>query len=127
MSVFDTLNQKYSDIKFELYPKENDKSVYLTGFIVPYKLRNQGIGTKFMEDLTHIADENGYKIKLTPSSSYGGNVIRLKRFYERFGFVENKGKNKDFSHREAMHREPKTPNSLNEEISRIKSIIKTIL
>jgi hypothetical protein len=101
------LKQKYTDIRFELYPNEKFKRIYLTGFIVPASLRNTGIGTKFMEDLTRLADEHGYKLTLSPSSSYGGNVNRLKDFYQRFGFVMNKGKNRDFSHREDMYRDPK--------------------
>ena len=31
---------------------------------------------------------------------------RLKTFYKRFGFVENKGRNKDFSYRDSMYRLP---------------------
>jgi predicted N-acetyltransferase YhbS len=120
MESFQILKEKYSDIKFELYLSEKDKSVLLTGFIVPVKLRNTGVGTKFMEDLIKIADEYGYKIKLSPSASYGGNVNRLFNFYGRFGFVRNKGKNRDFSHLEDMHR---LPLKLNEEIERIKTII----
>jgi predicted GNAT family acetyltransferase len=130
MDVFEILKEKYSDIKFELYPREKDMSVLLTGFIVPYKLRGTGIGTRFMEDLIKIADENRYKIKLSPSSSYGGNVNRLFDFYGRFGFVRNKGKNRDFTHREDMYRDPKDPNNvenLNEQLERIKSIIKSII
>ena len=32
---------------------------------------------------------------------------RLKKFYKKFGFVENKGRNKDFEISELMYREPK--------------------
>ena len=127
MDPFEILKTKYPDIRFELYTKDKDKSVLLTGFIVPYKLRNTGIGTNFMNDLVKIADETGYKIKLSPSSSYGGNVNRLYDFYSRFGFVRNKGKNRDFSHKESMYREPLKSNNLNEEINRFKSIIKYII
>lgn len=117
-SPFDVLDQKYPDIRFELYPTEKAKRVYLTGFIVPYTMRGQGVGSAFMNDLTKIADDNGWKITLTPSDSYGGNVTRLKSFYKSFGFVENKGQNRDFSHREDMYRDPK--GSLNEEISKMR-------
>lgn len=104
---FNVLDSKYPDIRFELYTKEKDKSVYLTGFIVPQSMRNQGVGSDFMDDLIKIADGDGWKITLTPSSSYGGNVNRLKKFYKEFGFVENKGQNRDFTHKEDMYREPK--------------------
>lgn len=108
------LKEKYSNIRFELYTNEKYKRIYLTGFIVPIKMRNSGIGTSFMEDLTNLADQYGYQITLTPHQSYGGNVNKLKDFYQRFGFVFNKGKEKDFTHRELMHRNPKNTD-INEE------------
>lgn len=107
------LKEKYPNIRFELIPNEKYNRIYLTGFMVPFSLRNTGIGTSFMEDLTKLADQYGYQITLTPDDSYGGNVNRLKDFYQRFGFVFNKGKyNKDFTHKELMHR---NPNNLQEE------------
>jgi L-amino acid N-acyltransferase YncA len=115
MTIQDTLNQKYPDIRFELYQNDTKKTIFLTGFIVPVKLRNQGIGTKLMNDLTRLADEHGFKITLTPSDSYGGNVTKLKDFYQRFGFVFNKGKNRDFTHMEDMYRLPKTTELTEEE------------
>jgi predicted GNAT family acetyltransferase len=122
-SPFDILGQKYPDIRFELYPNDKAKRVYLTGFIVPYTMRGQGVGSSFMNDLTKIADENGWTITLTPSSSYGGNVTRLKQFYKGFGFVENKGSNRDFSHREDMYRSPQGADALNEEIEKMRSTL----
>jgi len=73
--------------------------------IVPKEKRSQGIGTQVMEDLVRIADQQGRRIALTPSTDFGGtSVSRLKDFYSRFGFVENKGKNKDFATKETMLR-----------------------
>jgi GNAT superfamily N-acetyltransferase len=86
-------------------------------------MRGQGVGSSFMEDLIKIADDNGWTITLTPSSSYGGNVTRLKSFYKGFGFIENKGQNRDFSHREDMYRSPQGADQLNEEIKMIKSTL----
>jgi hypothetical protein len=106
------LIQKYSNIRFELIPNEKYKRIYLTGFIVPFKLRGTGIGTSFMEDLTRLADEHGYQLTLSPDNAYGGNLNRLKDFYQRFGFVFNKGREKDFTHKELMHRNPKNVNEV---------------
>lgn len=63
-----------------------------------------GVGTSFMTDLVDLADIKGSTIALTPSGDFGGNVKRLKEFYKRFGFVENKGKNKDYEISETMYR-----------------------
>ena len=68
--------------------------------------RGEGAGTAYMEALTAYADATGKQIALTPSADFGGTVTRLHKFYKRFGFVENKGKNKDFTTQEAMVREP---------------------
>lgn len=66
-----------------------------------------GYGSRFMEELTKIADENGWVLALTPDISFGGtSVNRLKNFYKRFGFKPNKGRNTDFNTRESMIRKP---------------------
>lgn len=70
--------------------------------------RQQGAGTKIMADITAWADANGKTIGLTPSGDFGGNKSRLVKFYKRFGFIENKGKNRDFEISEAMFRIPRT-------------------
>ena len=66
-----------------------------------------GRGTRFMTDLANAADRNGWTLALTPDDSYGAtSVNRLKRFYKRFGFKENKGRNTDFLINESMVRYP---------------------
>ena len=70
--------------------------------------KGQGNGTRFMEDLARLADEKGWTLALTPSGSFGAKSIsRLKDFYKRFDFKDNKGRNTDFSTRESMVRPPK--------------------
>jgi GNAT superfamily N-acetyltransferase len=83
------------------------KDINLSRIVVPKEMRNQGIGTQVMNDLSEYADGIGKRITLTPSGDFGGSVPKLKTFYKELGFVENKGKNKDFSTRETMYREPK--------------------
>ncbi len=117
MNIPEILRSEYPDpkqIRFDLYQDDKRKVLFLTGFIVNPSLRSQGLGSEFMTKLTDLADQIGYKVILTPDSSYGGNVNRLKDFYQRFGFVFNKGKYRDFSHKEDMYRIPKTQ-EINEE------------
>ena len=53
------------------------------------------------------ASINKSLIILTPSDSFGAtSILRLKKFYKRFGFVENKGRNKDFQLSCGMYRKP---------------------
>ena len=76
--------------------------VNLTHFVVNNK--NSGNGTRFMEDLIRNADKNGWILTLTPDDSFSGSIPRLKKFYKRFGFKDNKGRNTDFETRESMLR-----------------------
>lgn len=71
---------------------------------LPKEGRQQGAGTKIMADITAWADANGKALALTPSADFGGNKARLVKFYKRSGFIENKGKNRDFEISEAMYR-----------------------
>jgi GNAT superfamily N-acetyltransferase len=83
-------------------------AIELSKIVVPKDARGAGVGTAAMEDLIRYADENGKRIVITPSTDFGASSVpRLKQFYKRFGFVENSGKNKDFSTRQTMYRDPK--------------------
>jgi GNAT superfamily N-acetyltransferase len=76
--------------------------------------RDAGQGTKAMQDIVDRMDREGAIIALTPDDAFGGNKNRLIKFYKRFGFVPNKGRNKDFRFRETMIRYPQTNESVNE-------------
>ena len=100
----DDIAKKYPDVIIDA--SVGKKDINLSRIVVPKEMRNQGVGTQVMSDLSEYADSIGKRITLTPSSDFGGSVPKLKSFYKELGFVENKGKNKDFSTREAMYREP---------------------
>jgi len=63
-----------------------------------------------MGDIIDYADKNNMIVTLTASGSYGSAKGRLISFYKRFGFVPNKGRNKDFRFQDTLIREPKTMN-----------------
>ena len=82
--------------------------IVLSQVVVPKEKRGEGIGTEFMEELISLADRTGKRITLTPDTTYGGSsVSRLRNFYKRFGFVDNKGRNKDYTTGELMYRRPR--------------------
>lgn len=56
----------------------------------------EGIGTRVMNEIVTFADGHQKIIVLTPSSSFGGSVVRLKAFFRRFGFLPNAGRRKDY-------------------------------
>jgi len=95
------------DLMGDLNKKGALGDLTLSRIEVPKDKQGSGIGSKAMEDIVKYADENGKRIVLTPSTDFGAtSVNRLKDFYKQFGFVENKGSNKDFTTKETMYREP---------------------
>uniref|UniRef100_A0A6M3K8T1 Putative acetyltransferase n=1 Tax=viral metagenome TaxID=1070528 RepID=A0A6M3K8T1_9ZZZZ len=91
----------------ENYISEGKYGITLSDIRVPKEQRGQGIGTQAIKELIGYADKTGQRIILTPSKDFGAtSVARLKEFYKKLGFVENKGRNKDYQIRETMYREP---------------------
>ncbi len=102
-AITDSLRAKYPNVDVSVI---GDDKLHLSKIVVPKDQRNQGLGTQVMDDLVKQADDIGATVTLSPSSDFGGNKERLKDFYKRFGFVQNKGKNKDFTIWESMYRTP---------------------
>ena len=62
-----------------------------------------------MKAITDHADKTGQRVTLRlAEKGYNGSKgpNSLRDFYKRFGFVDNKGRNKDFSISDHMYREP---------------------
>lgn len=86
---------------------QDGRQLVVSKIVVPKESRSSGIGSQIMRDLTDLADASGKTMALTPDGSFGGSVPRLKQFYGRFGFVENKGRARDFDFMESMYRTPR--------------------
>ena len=100
-----SLISKYKGLQLSIYNKRD--KIYLSRIEIFKEYRNIGIGNKIMNDIIDFADKNSKIITLTPSTDFGAtSVSRLKSFYKRFGFIENTGKNKDYSISESMYRLP---------------------
>ena len=99
-----TLAVKYPDVVLDI--AESPKAIDLSRIVVPKEMRNQGLGSSVMQDLIDYADQTGKQVRLSPSSDFGGSPTRLNKFYKEFGFVDNRGRNKDFTTRETMIRNP---------------------
>lgn len=98
------LQSEHDGLKLSIFG--NGQNVTLSKIIIPDGSRGAGIGSQVMNKITEWADQNQKTIALTPSADFGGNKKRLGEFYKRFGFVENKGRNKDFEISESMYRSP---------------------
>ena len=100
-----------AEVEVDLYPLRGDSNtLYLSKIAVPEGQRGQGLGTKAMQGVIARADAEGKRVVLSPSTEYGATSVgRLKDFYKRFGFVENKGRNKNYAVSQTMYRDPKKP------------------
>jgi GNAT superfamily N-acetyltransferase len=104
--IEDTIRQQYPDVTVNISGNP-ERGYELSRIVISENQRESGLGTRVMEDIVRMADEQGARISLTPETSFGGTSVgRLTDFYKRFGFVENKGRNKDFSTRNTMYRDP---------------------
>jgi GNAT superfamily N-acetyltransferase len=103
-NIENALIKKYPNVDLDIY--ETDKGLTLSKIVLPKEDRNKGIGSKILEDLIAYADKNNLTVGVTPDSTFGGNKNKLKSFYKKFGFLDNKGRNKDFTFRETMVRQP---------------------
>jgi len=97
--------QKEHGIEADVW--DGKRGIELSKIIVPKEKRGEGIGSKFMEELASHADKKGKRIVLSPSKDFGASSVdRLKGFYKKYGFVENKGKHKDYEISHSMYRNP---------------------
>ena len=100
------LEAKYKDQTDYLHVSEGKDSIQLSNIVIKKGFRGQGIGSRFMRDLIDYADRVHKVITLTPTSEFGSSLGRLKEFYKGFGFVENKGRRKNFEISDSMYRIP---------------------
>jgi GNAT superfamily N-acetyltransferase len=105
------LQNKYDGLT-TLFLSESNGVISIDMIEVDSAMRKGGIGTSVMNDILLYADINGKEISLIPAlkDDRKGTTSRnrLVDFYKRFGFVENTGRNKDFSKKSgSMFRLPK--------------------
>jgi predicted GNAT family acetyltransferase len=95
------------------------KNQYLTlnKIIIHREFRGRGFADKAMRLLIDFADKNNKIITLTPDNVWGASKERLKKWYQSYGFVPNKGRHADYQTSESMYRLPK--NTVNEMYQRL--------
>lgn len=92
------IKSKYPQLhQIELFMDGDKNSLFLGDVSVKDQFRGTGVGTRVMNDIVAFADANGVPIVLIPNpeSETKAAVKRLILFYNRFGFVVNRGKNAD--------------------------------
>ena len=126
VGIEDILRAKYPDVKLSISGTA-ERGYTLNRIDVPKTKRNSGVGTAIMGDLVNLADQQGAVLKLSPSGDFGGSIPRLKDFYARFGFIQNKGKNSDYAISESMYRPPASVSNLPAPRNEAEAIAKNIL
>lgn len=96
--------RKHPGMKFHLYHNQSG-DIDLHSIEVPKEKRRSGIGSRAIKGLSNYADRNNKRVVLTPQAEKGYKG-KLDKFYKEKGFVPNKGRNKDFTTRAGMIREP---------------------
>jgi hypothetical protein len=99
------LKNKY-DLK-KLYLSENLNEVSINNIIVNNK--NNGIGSAIIQEIIDYADKNNKKVLLNAEVNKAEGTTsknRLIKFYKRFSFVENKGRNIMYEVNYSMYRLP---------------------
>lgn len=107
-TVVSALKAKFQ-VDLSLSYNNTKNTMTLHKIVVPKEQRGTGVGTSVMIEICSLADQLGAKLTLTPSADFGGSVNKLITFYSKFGFVQNKGKNKDFEISDSMYRLPNNP------------------
>lgn len=102
MQIFDLRDSIINKYPVVLGISCNYGNIRVHSIVVEKSQRNQGIGTAVMNEIIAFADSNNLTITLTPDSSLGGNLRRLKKFYRRLGFK----KYTEFFFTDALIREP---------------------
>jgi len=107
--IFPSLDEKYNGlIDYDIYYNESTGIITLSRIVVTENERGGGIGGKYLKTLINYANSIGATIALTPSSDFGGDKEKLIKWYKKYGFVLNRGENKDFLIRDLMYRPPNT-------------------
>ena len=122
-------NENVSALASDLEAKYNLKSLFLGdmasrnaielhSIIVNREDQGKGTGSKVMQELIKYADDNGKIMVLDPGlldKQHGTtSQSRLRKFYKQFGFIDNKGRNKNYEFRNLMIRYPQSNESVNE-------------
>lgn len=98
------VRSEHPDVRLDLREDKRNKErkiVDLETIVVPKGQRGQGIGSEIMNKVIRWADSNGVTLTLSLADrnpEWGTtSANRLRKFYQQFGFVSNKGRKKDFS------------------------------
>jgi len=95
---------------FILHLSENDSNINIDLILFPSYSRGEGMGTEIIQDIIDYSKITGKTICITPATSkedtkkWDIDKKRLLSFWDKFGFVKNIGKHKDFEITHSMYK-----------------------
>lgn len=98
---------RYPGVVVDLFAATHG-GLHLSKIEIPKDKRKLGMATEILKGIAALADKNQLVVSLSPSNEFGTPKTVLVEFYKRFGFVFNRGRNKDFRVSETMYREPRS-------------------
>lgn len=101
------IEAKYPGVAVDLFAATHG-GLHLSKIEIPKSQRRLGLATEILKGIAALADRTGLVVSLSPTNEFGTPRSVLVEFYKRFGFVMNRGRNKDYRVSELMYREPKT-------------------
>jgi len=99
----------YPGVDLSVYDSTYGQETHVSMIEVPKQNQREGTGSKIMQMVCDYADQHGRILTLSPEHCGHGqpSKAKLTDWYRSFGFVPNKGRNKDFRFRCLMLRRPK--------------------
>lgn len=88
-----SLEQQYPGLSLSVF--ENEYKIYIQEIKVPHEMQNIGIGTATIKKIQEYATKVGKPVVLHPQP-YPRKKKKLYDFYKNLGFVDNKGRKKDY-------------------------------
>lgn len=100
-SLLNNIREEYPFVK--IWAFESSNRIELQQIEIPFEHRGRGIGSEIIKRLQKYAHSVGKPIVLRPKAERG-RKRDLERFYKRLGFVDNKGRNMDYTLSSPMSR-----------------------
>lgn len=103
----DAIIQKYESQGMNCWIYLKGDSIHVASIkIINKSERKKGLGSALMLEIIQLCDKYNLLCTLTPANTETPMNVLLA-FYRKFGFVPNKGRNKDFRFMDSMIRYPK--------------------
>lgn len=85
---------------------QKDEHIEINTIVINPQFRGKGIASEIIEQIVAYANKRNMILTLTPNDTWGSSVARLKKFYKRFGFESNRGRNRNFKYMDTMIKYP---------------------